>query len=150
MGWEMLLLRMRHVAFMLVAVVVWTTGASPTASAADIVKVHMAARTMKSLPYLIADDLGYYSQEGIQFDGRLMNTSIGVMATLAGEIDVTQILGLSLRGAIEKDADLQIVMIFTLRPNYSLITSAVDQVLRRSQGQEDRLERPRRLGQRDI
>jgi NitT/TauT family transport system substrate-binding protein len=52
-----------------------------------------------------------------------MQTGIGVMAVVAGDIDVTQVLGLSLRGAIEQGANLKIVMLFNTLPSYSLLTN---------------------------
>src|SRR4051794_17409998 len=82
------------------------------ARAADAVRVHMPPASMESMPYLIADALGFYKDNNIQFEPKFLNTDIGVMAVIAGEIDVTQILGLSLRGAIEKGFDLKIAMIF--------------------------------------
>jgi NitT/TauT family transport system substrate-binding protein len=42
------------------------------------------------------------------------------MAAVGGQVDVTQILGLSLRGAIEKGADMRIAMVFNRLPTYSL------------------------------
>jgi ABC-type nitrate/sulfonate/bicarbonate transport system substrate-binding protein len=46
------------------------------------------------------------------------------MATIAGDLDVTQVLGLSLRGAIQQGADLKIVMLFNTLPSYSLLTQS--------------------------
>src|SRR5579885_2346734 len=93
--------------------------ASP-AAAADKVRVHMQTPSLEALAYLMADDLGYYRDDGIDFDGEVLNTDVGVRAMVAGEMDVSQILGLSLRGAIEHGADAKIVMLFNDRPTYSL------------------------------
>jgi sulfonate transport system substrate-binding protein len=93
------------------------------ALAADRVRVHMQTPSLESLPYLMADDLGYYRAEGIEFDGEVLNTDVGVRAMVAGELDASQILGLSLRGAIEHGADVKIVMLFDDRPTYSLIVA---------------------------
>ena len=88
--------------------------------AADEVKLHMSALSVESMPYLIAQDLGYYDKHNIKVDRRNMKVDIGVMAAVSGQVDVTQILGLSLRGAIERGADLRIVMVFNKLPTYSL------------------------------
>lgn len=88
--------------------------------AADEVKLHMSALSVESMPYLIAQDLGFYDKHNIKLDRRNMKVDIGVMAAVSGQVDVTQILGLSLRGAIERGADLQIVMVFNKLPTYSL------------------------------
>jgi ABC-type nitrate/sulfonate/bicarbonate transport system substrate-binding protein len=90
------------------------------AQAADTVKVHMPPPSLEAMPYLIANDLGFYKDDGIDFQGQILNTDIGVMATVAGSVDATQILGLSLRGAIEQGFDLKIVMLFNRLPTYSL------------------------------
>jgi NitT/TauT family transport system substrate-binding protein len=91
-----------------------------SAQAADTVKVHMPPPSLEAMPYLIASDLGFYKDEGIDFQGQVLNTDIGVMATVAGSVDATQILGLSLRGAIEQGFDLKIVMLFNRLPTYGL------------------------------
>ncbi len=63
-------------------------------AAADTVRVHMQTASLESLPYLIANDRGFYRDDGIDFDGEVLNTAVGVRAMLAGEFDATQILGL--------------------------------------------------------
>jgi ABC-type nitrate/sulfonate/bicarbonate transport system substrate-binding protein len=91
-----------------------------SARANDIVKVHVPNPGIETMPFLIADDLGFYSKQGIQLDRRTMKVDIGVMAAVGGQVDVTQILGLSLRGAIERGADLRIAMVFNKLATYSL------------------------------
>jgi NitT/TauT family transport system substrate-binding protein len=100
----------------------WGTVPATSSMAADKVSVHMPSRGPESMPFLIADELGFYRDESIQFDGRVLQTGLGVMATVSGDIDVTQVLGLSLRGAIEQGAELKIVMLFNTLPSYSLLT----------------------------
>ena len=100
-----------------------TLFAASLGNAADRVRVHMPPPSMESMPFLIASDLGFYREANIEFDPRVLNTDIGVMATVAGDIDVTQILGLSLRGAIDQGFDLKIVMLFNRLPSYSLFVA---------------------------
>ena len=95
-------------------------GSRAPAFAADIVKVHLPVSGLETMPFLIADDLGFYAKQGIQFERHGMKVDLGVMAVVGGQVDVTQILGLSLRGAIEKGADLRIAMVFNKLPTYSL------------------------------
>jgi NitT/TauT family transport system substrate-binding protein len=95
--------------------------ASVAAMAADIVKVHMPPPSMESMAFYNANALGYYREEGIEFQPQILATDVGVMATVAGNVDATQILGLSLRGAIEHGFDLKIAMIFNRLPGYSLV-----------------------------
>ena len=90
------------------------------ARAQDVVKVHLPTPGMETMPFLIAEDRGFYRKESIQFEPQTMKVDIGVMATVGGEVDATQILGLSLRGAIDRGADLRIVMVFNKLPTYSL------------------------------
>ena len=93
---------------------------STTASAADIVKVHVPVAGLETMPFLIAEDLGFYEKHGIKMERHPMKVDLGVMAAVGGQVDVTQILGLSLRGAIERGADLRIAMVFNKLPTYSL------------------------------
>lgn len=108
--------------FLATVVAVAGLAVAPTsgALAADEVKLHMSALSVESMPYLIAQDLGFYDKHNIKIDRRNMKVDIGVMAAVSGQVDVTQILGLSLRGAIERGADLRIVMVFNELPTYSL------------------------------
>ncbi len=91
-----------------------------TARAADLVKVHLPFAGLETMPFLIADELGFYKKQDIQLERHSMKVDIGVMATVGGQVDVTQILGLSLRGAIERGADLRIAMVFNKLPTYSM------------------------------
>ena len=93
---------------------------STTASAADIVKVHVPVAGLETMPFLIAEELGFYEKQGIKMERHPMKVDLGVMAAVGGQVDVTQILGLSLRGAIERGADLRIAMVFNKLPTYSL------------------------------
>jgi ABC-type nitrate/sulfonate/bicarbonate transport system substrate-binding protein len=94
--------------------------ASSSASAADLVKLHVPSPGLETMPFLIADDLGFYQKQGIQLERQPMKVDLGVMAAVGGQVDVTQILGLSLRGAIERGADLRIALVFNKLPTYSL------------------------------
>jgi len=90
-----------------------------SAHAADQMRVHVSPPlSIESAPYWIADELGYYKEEGIDYKGLPMATSVGVTATVAGEIEATQILGLSLRGAVQ-GIDMKIVMLFNRAPTFS-------------------------------
>ena len=72
-------------------------GSRAPAFAADIVKVHLPVSGLETMPFLIADDLGFYAKQGIQFERHGMKVDLGVMAVVGGQVDVTQILGLSLQ-----------------------------------------------------
>lgn len=124
--------------FLASAVVMASAVFSPAnqAIAADEVKLHMSALSVESMPYLIAQDLGFYENRAIKIDRRNMKVDIGVMAAVSGQIDVTQILGLSLRGAIERGADLKIVMVFNKLPTYSLFVRKPIKSIRELKGQK--------------
>jgi ABC-type nitrate/sulfonate/bicarbonate transport system substrate-binding protein len=91
-----------------------------SAHALDTVKVHLPNPGLETMPFLIAQEHGFYEKQGIRFESHTMKVDLGVMAAVGGQVDVTQILGLSLRGAIEKGADLRIAMVFNNLPTYSL------------------------------
>lgn len=99
--------------------------ASAAARAADVVKVHMPVAGFETMPFLIANDLGFYGKQGIQLERHTMKTDIGVMALIGGQVDASQILGLSLHAAIQhaaiqRGADLRVAMAFNKLPSYSL------------------------------
>ena len=90
------------------------------AHAEDLVKLHVPNLGFETMPFLIAEDRGYYAKQGIKLERTTMRVDLGVMAAVSGQVDATQILGLSLRGAIDKGADMRIAMIFNVLPTYSL------------------------------
>ena len=87
----------------------------------SVVKLHIPGYSPNSLPFQIAEDQGFYKEQGITVETLRMKTGAGVQAMLAGSADVTQILGLTLRGAISKGAPVKIVMVFNDRPLYRLL-----------------------------
>lgn len=87
----------------------------------SLVKLHIPGYSPNSLPFQIAEDQGFYKEQGITVETLRMKTGAGVQALLAGSADVTQILGLTLRGAISKGAPVKIVMVFNDRPLYRLL-----------------------------
>lgn len=108
-----------HRALLGAAIVATTVFAAANAFAADLVRVHVSPPlSLESAPFWIADELGYYKEEGIDYKSVPMATSVGVTAAIAGEVEVTQILGLSLRGAVQ-GIDLKIVMVFNRSPTFS-------------------------------
>ena len=109
----------------LTAVVAAMAGTPPPASAvaheADVVKVHIPVAGFETTPFLIANDLGFYGKQGIQLERHTMKTDIGVMALIGGQVDASQILGLSLHSAVQRGADLRVAMVFNKLPSYSLL-----------------------------
>jgi NitT/TauT family transport system substrate-binding protein len=95
-----------------------------TASAQDgkaVVRLHIPGYSPNSLPFQIAEEQGFYKEQGITVETLRMKTGAGVQALLGGSADVTQILGLTLRGAISKGAPVKIVMVFNDRVLYRLL-----------------------------
>ena len=127
---------MRRLSTVAVLAVAATFCATASVSAADRVRVHTQTPSLEALPYRMADQLGYYRDDRIDFDGEVLNTDVGVRAVVAGELDASQILGLSLRGAIEHGADLKIVMLFDDRPTYSLYVTKSIQSYEDLKGEE--------------
>jgi ABC-type nitrate/sulfonate/bicarbonate transport system substrate-binding protein len=93
---------------------------SSAAQAADLVTLHIPTPGLETMPFMIAEDMGFYDKNGIKLERKPMKVDLGVMAAVGGQVDATQILGLSLRGAIERGADLRIAMVFNKLPTYSL------------------------------
>src|SRR5690348_10248512 len=87
-----------------------------------LVKVHTPGRSILSLPFQIAEEQGFYKDESVNVEFVVMPTGAGVQALIAGDVDASQILGLTLRAAINRGAPLKIVMVFNDRPTYSLMS----------------------------
>ena len=87
----------------------------------SLVRLHIPGYSPNSLPFQIAEDKGYYKEEGITVQTVRMKTGAGVQAMLAENVDVSQILGLTLRAAISRGAPVKIVMVFNDRVLYRLM-----------------------------
>ncbi len=87
------------------------------------VKVHTPGPSILSLPFRIAEEEGFYKQEKLDAEFITMSTGAGIQALIAGNVDASQILGLTLRAAINRGAPLKIAMVFNDRPTYWLTTA---------------------------
>jgi NitT/TauT family transport system substrate-binding protein len=87
----------------------------------SLVRLHIPGYSPNSLPFQIAEDRGFYKEEGLAVQTVRMKTGAGVQAMLAENVDVSQILGLTLRAAISRGAPVKIVMVFNDRVLYRLL-----------------------------
>jgi ABC-type nitrate/sulfonate/bicarbonate transport system substrate-binding protein len=90
--------------------VAWGQDAKPT------VKFHTPGPSMLSVPFQIAEEQGFYRDEGLNVEFLVMSTGAGIQALIAGNVDASQILGLTLRAAINRGAPLKIALVFNDRP----------------------------------
>jgi NitT/TauT family transport system substrate-binding protein len=114
-----IVLRLIRLGTVLFCALAWT--AAQAQDSKSVVKVHIPGYSPNSLPFQIAEDQGFYKEQGITVETLRMKTGAGVQAMLAGSADVTQVLGLTLRGAISKGAPVKIVMVFNDRVLYRLL-----------------------------
>jgi NitT/TauT family transport system substrate-binding protein len=89
--------------------------------AKSTIRVHTPGPSILSLAFEIAKEEGFYKQEGVNVELVTMASGAGVQALVAGSVDASQILGLTLRAAINRGAPLKIVMVFNDRPTYRLM-----------------------------
>lgn len=95
--------------------------AEPKASAeSSVVKVHLPGYSTSSLPYLLADDLSFYKEEGIRIEITRIRTGAGIQALIAGAVDVSQIVGPTTLAAVLGGAPLKVAMVFNDKPTYKL------------------------------
>ncbi len=94
----------------------WAQEPKPT------VRVHTPGPSILSVPFQIAEEQGFYKDEGLNVDFLVMTTGAGIQALIAGNVDASQILGLTLRAAINRGAPLKIALVFNDRPTYWLTT----------------------------
>ena len=89
----------KYIAFALGLVLLLCDGARGAAAgeATSIVKVHLPGYSTSSLPFLIADELGYYRDEGVRIEITRIQTGSGIQALVAGAMDVSQIARSSVR-----------------------------------------------------
>ena len=114
----------RQLLSLFTAILVWFVSCSTVLGqeAKPTVKVHTPGPSILSVPFQIAEDQGFYKNEAVNVEFLTMPTGAGVQALIAGNVDASQILGLTLRAAINRGAPLKIVMVFNDRPTYWLMT----------------------------
>ena len=88
--------------------------------ATSVVKVHLPGYSTSSLPFLIADELGFYREEGIRIEITRIQTGSGIQALVAGAMDVSQIVGPTTLAAMLGGAPLKVVTVFNDKPTFKL------------------------------
>ena len=88
--------------------------------ATSVVKVHLPGYSTSSLPFLIADELGFYRDEGIRIEITRIQTGSGIQALVANAVDVSQIVGPTTLAAILGGAPLKVVTVFNDKPTFKL------------------------------
>src|SRR5579883_331368 len=76
--------------------------------------------SMSYLPILMASDLGYYEQEGLDADVSLMRANVGQAALVAGEIDFTASVGSNIKMALQ-GAPIKTILLFVQAQVMSLV-----------------------------
>ena len=89
--------------------------------AKSTIRLHSPGPSVLSLAFEIAKEEGFYRQESVHVDLITMASGSGVQGLIGGSVDASQILGLTLRAAINRGAALKIVMVFNDRPTYRLM-----------------------------
>jgi NitT/TauT family transport system substrate-binding protein len=95
-------------------------GGAAAAEATSIVKVHLPGYSTSSLPFVIADELGYYRDEGVRIEITRIQTGSGIQALVAGAMDVSQIVGPTTLAAMLGGAPLKVVTVFNDKPTFKL------------------------------
>ena len=95
-------------------------GAAAAGDATSIVRVHLPGYSVSSLPFLIADELGYYRDEGVRIEITRIQTGSGIQALVAGAMDVSQIVGPTTLAAMLGGAPLKVVTVFNDKPTFKL------------------------------
>jgi NitT/TauT family transport system substrate-binding protein len=95
-------------------------GWGEAADASSVVKIHIPGYSTSSLPFLIADELGFYREEGIRVEITRIQTGSGIQALVAGAMDVSQIVGPTTLAAMLGGAPLKVVSVFNDKPTFKL------------------------------
>ncbi|HEY6198287.1 MAG TPA: ABC transporter substrate-binding protein [Candidatus Binatia bacterium] len=113
---------MRPASFFWICAAIFCFAAAP-ARAADggaVVRLHLPGYSTSSLPYLIADELGFYRDEGVRIEITRIRTGAGIQAMIAGAVDASQIVGPTVLAAVLAGAPLKVTMIFNDKPTFKL------------------------------
>ena len=110
----------RYFACALGLVFLFCAGDVAAGEATSIVKVHVPGYSTSSLPFLIADELGYYRDEAVRIEITRIQTGSGIQALVAGAMDVSQIVGPTTLAAMLGGAALKVVTVFNDKPTYKL------------------------------
>ena len=86
--------------------------------ATAVVKIHLPGYSTSSLPFLIADELGFYREQGIRIEFTRIQTGSGIQALVAGALDASQIVGPTTLAAILGGAPLKVVTVFNDKPTF--------------------------------
>ena len=105
-------------ALLLFHCVVVTSGRAGEAT--SVVKIHLPGYSTSSLPFLIADELGFYREQGIRIELTRIQTGSGIQALVAGALDASQIVGPTTLAAILGGAPLKVVTVFNDKPTFKL------------------------------
>jgi NitT/TauT family transport system substrate-binding protein len=95
-------------------------GSGKAGDATSLVKIHLPGYSTSSLPFLIADELGFYRDEGIRIEITRIQTGSGIQALVAGVLDVSQIVGPTALAAMLGGAPLRVVTVFNDKPTFKL------------------------------
>lgn len=113
---------MRPASLFWICAAIFCFAASP-ARAADggaVVRLHLPGYSTSSLPYLIADELGFYRDEGVRIEITRIRTGAGIQAMIAGAVDASQIVGPTVLAAVLAGAPLKVTMVFNDKPTFKL------------------------------
>jgi ABC-type nitrate/sulfonate/bicarbonate transport system substrate-binding protein len=95
-------------------------GKAAAGDSTSVVRIHLPGYSTSSLPFLIAEELGFYRDEGLRIQITRIQTGSGIQALVAGAVDVSQIVGPTTLAAILGGAPLKVVMVFNDKPTYKL------------------------------
>ena len=88
--------------------------------ATSVVRIHLPGYSTSALPFLIADELGFYREQGIRIEFTRIQTGSGIQALVAGALDASQIVGPTTLAAILGGAPLKVVTVFNDKPTFKL------------------------------
>jgi len=109
-------------ALFILLVVGWSQGGKSQSRKTETVRVSMASFGAIYYPHLVAKELGYYADEGINPEIILMRGSIATPALVTGDIQFSTSYGSAL-AAILRGFDLRVIYVTVDRPYYSIFSN---------------------------
>ena len=112
--------RMKRWALCLIWLVVPAAAAAQTAPL-ETVKITYASRTIESILLFIAQEKGFFKEEGLEVQPILTRGTTAIAAALAGDVEGIHIMGSAIR-AIQRGLALKVVAVNLKRPLFWLVT----------------------------
>lgn len=117
---------LRAAVLLLLFLTLWSLAAQPASaaeSAAKLTKIRMglAARSTTTMPYFVAQERGFFREEGLEVELIIMQAIQTIQATLGNSTQFASATGSAVSAAVS-GANIKVILAVTDQPSFDLIT----------------------------